>query len=90
LLTPFTPTPTIADISEEAVDMILVTGFASHLVSLLNGSTPLTIKTAALRTVGNILSGNMWQTQHMIDAGVIPALGELLEMDRKATRREAC
>eukprot|EP01039_Chlorochromonas_danica_P012472 gene12472-14274_t len=80
----------IADISEEAVDMILATGIASHLVSLLNGSTPLIKKTAALRTVGNILSGNEGQTQRMIDAGVIPALSELLEMDRKAIRREAC
>ena len=80
----------IADISEEAVDMILATGIASHLVSLLNGSTPLTIMTAVLRTVGTILSGNEGQTQRMIDAGVIPALGELLEMDRKAIRREAC
>eukprot|EP01033_Poteriospumella_lacustris_P023401 gene23401-biopygen8996 len=26
----------------------------------------------------------------MIDAGVIPALGELLEMDRKAIRQEVC
>jgi hypothetical protein len=79
----------IADISEEAVDMVLATGIASHLVSLLNGSTPLIKKTAALRTVGNILSGNEGQTQRMIDAGVIPALSELLEMDRKAIRQEA-
>ena len=80
----------ISDISEEAVDMILATGIASHLVSLLNGSTSLAMKTAALRTVGAILSGNEGQTQRMIDAGVIPALSKLLEMDRKAIRREAC
>eukprot|EP01033_Poteriospumella_lacustris_P023315 gene23315-biopygen7318 len=78
------------EIPEEAVDMILATGIASHLVLLLNGPASLAIKTAVLRSVGAILSGNEDQTQHMIDAGVIPALSKLLEMDRKAIRREAC
>lgn len=80
----------ISDISDEAVGMILATGIASHLVSLLSSSTSFELLLPVVRTVGNILSGNEGQTQRMIDAGAIPALSKILEIEQVMVWREVC
>jgi hypothetical protein len=80
----------ISEISDEAVDMILATGIASHLVSLLTSLTSLEVLLPVVRTVGNILSGNEGQTQHMINAGAIPALSKILEIEQIVIWREVC
>jgi len=46
--------------------------------------------TPALRSAGNIVSGNERQTQAAIDAGIIPALGTLLDHGKQNIRKEAC
>lgn len=80
----------IAEGSDEAIDMILMTGIASHLVPLLKPSTAPKMLAPLLRLFGIILSGNEAQTQHMVDVGIIPALGSMLTVQRKVFRREAC
>jgi hypothetical protein len=80
----------ISENSEEAVDMILATGIASHLASLLTSSTSFELLLPVVRTVGNILSGNDGQTQRMIDAGAIPALSKILEIEQIVIWREVC
>jgi hypothetical protein len=54
---------------------------------LMSGSAK--IQTPALRTVGNIVTGDDSQTQAMIDAGVLQAIYGLLSSNKKALRKEA-
>jgi hypothetical protein len=44
----------------------------------------------ALRTLGNIVSGDDNQTQAVIDANVLPALTALLVNSKKNIRKETC
>ncbi len=46
--------------------------------------------TPALRTLGNIVSGNDNQTQVTLDAGILPALTRLLHHPKKIIRKETC
>lgn len=43
----------------------------------------------ALRTLGNVITGDDSQTQYAIDAGIIPALGFLLDAQHDSARKEA-
>lgn len=80
----------IAQGYDEAIDTILMTGIAPLLVSLLKAATAPVILAPLLRIFGSILSGNEAQTQHLVDIGIIPALGLMLTVKRKMFRREAC
>ena len=64
-------------------------GVCRKLVELLVRPSP-SVQTPALRTVGNIVTGNEPQTQTIIDAGVFPNLLELLGHSKKGIRKEAC
>jgi importin subunit alpha-6/7 len=44
----------------------------------------------ALRTLGNIVSGDDSQTQAVVDANVLPALTGLLANSKKNIRKETC
>ncbi len=48
------------------------------------------VKTPALRTVGNILSGDDLHTQLMINLSVLPCLLSLLGCPKQTIRKEAC
>lgn len=48
------------------------------------------IQTPALRTIGNIVTGNEQQTQAVIDRNALAALLEMLSSPRKSIRKEAC
>ena len=48
------------------------------------------VQTPALRTVGNIVTGNETQTQTVIDAGAVPNLLELFSHSKKGIQKEAC
>ncbi len=48
------------------------------------------VKTPALRTVGNILSGDDLQTQLMVNLSVLPCLLSLLSCPKKTIRKGAC
>ena len=48
------------------------------------------VKTPALRTVGNIVTGDDQQTQLVINCAVLPCLHQLLSNDRKGIRKETC
>ena len=51
----------------------------AQMVALLRDeSTPNTILTPTMRTIGNVATGNEHQTQAVLDAGVLPALAKLL------------
>jgi len=61
-----------------------------HRIAELLLHTEFKIQLAALRTVGNIVTGNENQTQVMIDANVLQCLKPLLLSPHLQIRRETC
>lgn len=57
-----------------------------HLLSHKNNN----VKHPALRTIGNIVTGDDLQTQVVINNGALPRLLQLLTNEKKAVRKEAC
>jgi len=78
----------VSDGADDRIQSVVDVGVMPTLVSLLRraGSSV----TPALRSAGNIVSGNERQTQAAIDAGIIPALGTLLDHGKQNIRKEAC
>jgi importin subunit alpha-1 len=68
---------------------VLDAGVCSRLVELL-GHASASVVTPALRTVGNIVTGNDKQTQAVLDSGGLARLGALLLSPKKGIRKEAC
>jgi importin subunit alpha-1 len=48
------------------------------------------VKTPALRSIGNIVTGDDLQTQVVIASGALPALRSLLSSPKEGIRKEAC
>jgi len=63
---------------------------ACRLLAALRSHQEVTVVTPALRTVGNIVTGNDRQTQIMLNSLVLPALDYLLKNDRETIRKETC
>lgn len=70
------------------IEIVLASGVVNRLIALLQHPSPI-IKTPALRTIGNIVTGSNFQAQRVISAGVLPPLVSLLSNARKSIRREA-
>jgi len=64
-------------------------GVPSRLISLLMHPNT-NVQIPALRTVGNIVTGDDMQTQMVINAGVLPCLLALLNSDQRGIKKEAC
>jgi len=71
------------------IQAVIQCGVAKRLVELLMHKSP-NVKTPALRTVGNIVTGDDVQTQVCINCGVMPCLLALLVNPKKSIRKEAC
>lgn len=78
----------LTDGSNDKIQAVLETGIISRLVELLT-SPDGNILTPALRTVGNIVSGNDIQTDAVIVAGGLPHLCALLRHHRANVVKEA-
>ena len=62
-----------------------------RMVSMLTNRHPSTaVQTPALRSVGNIVTGDDLQTQVVITSGALPALLSLLSSPKDGIRKEAC
>ena len=72
-----------------AVQLIVDAKLGPPLIALLSHEADL-VKTPALRTVGNIMTGTDSQTQVMLDAGVLDSLAFLLLHPSPVLRRETC
>ena len=73
---------------QDIVDTIMKQrGVVKRLVELLDHST-IIVQTPALRTVGNLLTGNEDQTQMVISCGVLSHFTKLFAHPKKAIRKE--
>lgn len=82
----------LSDGPNNHIDVVLQTGIVPRVVELLASSdSPPSIQTPALRTLGNIVTGNDIQTQAVLQANVLQALVSLLHSNPKASLiKESC
>ncbi|KAL3604464.1 hypothetical protein D5086_005323 [Populus alba] len=80
----------LSDGSNEKIQAVIEAGVCPRLVELLLHPSP-TVLIPALRTVGNIVTGDDMQTQCMINHQALPCLLNLLTNDyKKSIKKEAC
>jgi len=73
----------------EKISAVIQSGAVPRLIHLL-GHRNNNVKHPALRTIGNIVTGNDNQTQEVINNNALPQLMALLSNVKKAIRKEAC
>lgn len=80
----------ITDGPNDRIQKVLEVGVVARLVDLLvNGSTA--VQTPALRTVGNIVTGDDIQTQVMLNSDCVPCLRYMLATtEKRGMRKEVC
>ena len=71
------------------IQAVIQAGVTQKLVELLMHPSA-NVKTPALRTVGNIVTGDDLQTQQIISMSALPCLLALLANTKKGIRKEAC
>uniref|UniRef100_A0A5B6Z4Y8 Importin subunit alpha n=1 Tax=Davidia involucrata TaxID=16924 RepID=A0A5B6Z4Y8_DAVIN len=80
----------LSDGPNDKIQAVIEAGVCPRLVELLLHPSP-TVLIPALRTVGNIVTGDDAQTQFMIDNQVLPCLFQLLTQNhKKSIKKEAC
>jgi hypothetical protein len=79
----------LSDGPNEKIQAVLGTGIVARIVELM-GHPPASVQTPALRTAGNIVTGDDNQTQQVINCGALPRLLALLNSPKKGIRKEAC
>jgi importin subunit alpha-6/7 len=73
----------------EKIAAVVSSGVIPRLIQLLSHSHA-GIKTPALRTLGNCVTGSDTQTQAVLDAHILPHLIKLLKQPGKGIRKETC
>lgn len=80
----------LSDGDNDRIDKVIEAGVCRRLVELLLHTSP-AVLVPALRTVGNIVTGNDMQTQVIINCGALPCLLTLLTTPhKKSIKKEAC
>ena len=79
----------LSDGDDDRINACVQAGITNEIVSKLSHDQ-VKIITPALRIIGNLVSGNEFATQTVIDANVLPALFTLLDHPKKGIRKEAC
>ncbi|KAH8490747.1 hypothetical protein POPTR_013G007300v4 [Populus trichocarpa] len=80
----------LSDGQNDKIQAVIDAGVCRRLVELLLHPSP-TVLIPALRTVGNIVTGDDGQTQFVIDNQVLPCLHQLLlQNHKKSIKKEAC
>ena len=75
--------------SNEKIQAVIDAGIAPRVVQLLSHGL-VNIQVPALRTVGNIITGNDSQTQTILNCRPLPGLLGLMGKQKKSIRKEAC
>jgi hypothetical protein len=73
----------------QKIQAVIQAGVCRRLVELLMHRND-NVKTPALRTAGNIVTGDDLQTQAMLNCSVLPCLLAMLCDQKKGIRKEAC
>lgn len=79
----------LSDGSNDKITAVIEAGVCRRLVELLMHNS-FSVQTPALRTVGNIVTGDDLQTQIIINVSALPCLLALLNSHKKGIRKEAC
>lgn len=79
----------LSDGSNDKIQSVIEATIPRRLVELLTHSST-SVQTPALRSVGNIVTGDDVQTQVIINCGALPALLSLLSSSKDGIRKEAC
>ncbi|KAG1669496.1 hypothetical protein FOA52_015663 [Chlamydomonas sp. UWO 241] len=80
----------LSDGDNDRIDKVIEAGVCQRLVELLMHPSP-AVLVPALRTAGNIVTGNDMQTQVIINCGALPCLMNLLVTNhKKSIKKEAC
>ncbi|KAL8553996.1 hypothetical protein ACS0TY_002303 [Phlomoides rotata] len=80
----------LSDGTNDKIQAVIDANVCQRLVELLLHPSP-TVLVPALRTVGNIVTGDDSQTQFVIDKQVLPCLQQLLTQNhKKSIKKEAC
>ena len=75
--------------SNTKIQAVIQAGVTRKLVQLLMHNSA-NVKTPALRTVGNIVTGDDQQTQEILRMSALPCLKALLDNPKKGIRKESC
>jgi importin subunit alpha-1 len=79
----------LSDGSNDKIQAVIEANIPRRLVELLMHAST-SVQTPALRSVGNIVTGDDVQTQLIINCGALPALLSLLGSTKDGIRKEAC
>lgn len=79
----------LSDGANEKIQGVIESGVCRRLVDLLTHPST-AVQTPALRSVGNIVTGDDLQTQVIIAHGALPPLLSLLSSPKEGIRKEAC
>jgi importin subunit alpha-1 len=79
----------LSDGANDKIQAVIEAGIPRRLVELLMHAST-SVQTPALRSVGNIVTGDDVQTQIIINQGALPALLFLLGSSKDGIRKEAC
>merc|ERR1711939_733957 len=79
----------LSDGSNDKIQAVIEANIPRRLVELLMHAST-SVQTPALRSVGNIVTGDDVQTQLIINCGALPALLSLLSSTKDGIRKEAC
>ena len=79
----------LSDGSNDKIQAVIEASIPRRLVELLMHSST-SVQTPALRSVGNIVTGDDVQTQVIINCGALTALLHLLSSSKDGIRKEAC
>ena len=79
----------LSDGANDKIQAVIEAGIPRRLVELLTHAST-SVQTPALRSVGNIVTGDDLQTQIIINCGSLTALLSLLGSQKDGIRKEAC
>ncbi|XP_039026592.1 importin subunit alpha-2-like isoform X2 [Hibiscus syriacus] len=80
----------LSDGTNDKIQAVIESGVCPRLVELLRNPSP-SVLIPALRTVGNIVTGDDFQTQYIIEHGALTCLMSLLSYNHnKSIKKEAC
>lgn len=79
----------LSDGPNEYIEDVIRSGLVPRVVQLLSFESH-SVQTPALRTVGNIVTGDDSQTQAVLNHGALPALSNLLSSSKASIVKETC